>query len=413
MSITRRIVNGITYVYEIISYRNEEGKPRNHQRILGKIDENGNFIPSKKNAPTSSAEANPSFMNDTCTTNDIINESSDKSTRWIKPYMFMPQNNLTNCLARTVLLSPTRGRISQFAGEFSYVEEYLTGGALTIKMPHYDILIEKFSIGETRELNIHAKKMLDIATLIFAHNGHEPDIKISLEEYMSLCGITNIQKARIQVNAALEALFDFRIGYDDSKKKNRSRNYLDMRICDVKAMKNGIIGIHFTELYAQMLENISIMPYPVAILKASVGKENRNSYFIARKIAEHKYMNIGKKNENVISVKALLKAAPYLPTEEEVRNSDRHFDRRIITPFLNDLEVACEYLGIGADGYELYYNSGVKIPSDELTEMSYETFIISYAHFDDLPDYPDQTKRLEAKKKRKKAAKKKENNDEH
>ena len=49
--ITKRVINGITYIYEITSYRDKNGKPRNKQKCLGKIDKDGAFIPNKKRFP--------------------------------------------------------------------------------------------------------------------------------------------------------------------------------------------------------------------------------------------------------------------------------------------------------------------------------------------------------------------------
>ena len=46
--IKKRIINGTTYVYEITSYRNENGKVKTKDKILGKLDESGNLIPSKR-----------------------------------------------------------------------------------------------------------------------------------------------------------------------------------------------------------------------------------------------------------------------------------------------------------------------------------------------------------------------------
>ena len=321
-----------------------------------------------------------------------IESSQAKSSKWDEPYLYISQNNLTNYFNKVINLSPSRGDLSVWDTQATYKQ-----GPMTIEMPHYDQLLEKFSIGKTGEFNIHTKKMLDIATLAFSQNGHNPVIRLSIKKYMELCGLRDEKETRKQVNAALEALYDISLSYDDSKNKNKSRNYGDMRICDIKGIKNGVIYLHFTQAYTVMLTECPVMPYPIAILQASVGREHRNSYFIARKMAEHKNMNIGKRNENIISVRALLEAAPYLPTEKEVRSSDRHFDRRIITPFLEDLEKACNSLGIGSEGYELHYEGGAEIPDDELVNLNYETFINAYVRFDEMPDYPDQTKRLEAK----------------
>ena len=48
--ITRKKNNTI-YVYKVTSYRNEEGKPRNRQKCLGKLDNDGILISSKKRHP--------------------------------------------------------------------------------------------------------------------------------------------------------------------------------------------------------------------------------------------------------------------------------------------------------------------------------------------------------------------------
>lgn len=55
---------------------------------------------------------------------------------------------------------------------------------------------------------------------------------------MKLCGLTDKKEARKQVNAALEVLFDVSISYDDSKNKNKSRNYRDMRLVDDKGISH-------------------------------------------------------------------------------------------------------------------------------------------------------------------------------
>ena len=49
--IIRRKVKNTIYVYEGISYRNKQGKPRNHQRYLGRLDEDGVLITRKRKLP--------------------------------------------------------------------------------------------------------------------------------------------------------------------------------------------------------------------------------------------------------------------------------------------------------------------------------------------------------------------------
>ena len=49
--IIKRKINNTIYVYEITSYRDKNGKPRNKRRYLGKLDSNGILISSKRNLP--------------------------------------------------------------------------------------------------------------------------------------------------------------------------------------------------------------------------------------------------------------------------------------------------------------------------------------------------------------------------
>ena len=50
-SIIQRKINNTTYIIEIESYRNKEGKPRNKQRCLGKLDIDGVLISTKRKLP--------------------------------------------------------------------------------------------------------------------------------------------------------------------------------------------------------------------------------------------------------------------------------------------------------------------------------------------------------------------------
>ena len=329
-------------------------------------------------------------------------ENSKAKGMWDKPYMLMVQNNITNDFNKVARLNSSRGTLEIWDEQATYKQ-----GNITLFIPHYDTLLGKSIITKNGEISTPAKKVLDIATLIFTNNGHNPSIKFSLDEYMTLCGLSDKKRAREQVNAALEVLFDMRISYDDSKKGNKRTNYLDMRIIDAKGIKNGIAYLRLVPLYVEMLEKVakqSAMPYRLDILKASKGTQNRNAFYIARKMQEHRFMNSGKPNERKISIRTLLEAAPFLATEEEVRAGNRNFTDRITKPFMADLEEACVALGIGTEGYELHYAGGEMIPDNELTELNYETFIDAYVWFDELPDYPNQNERIKKKEEYKQAA---------
>ena len=55
-SIITRKINNTIYVIEITSYRDKNGKPRNKQRCLGQLDEDGVLISSRKLLPSTIKE---------------------------------------------------------------------------------------------------------------------------------------------------------------------------------------------------------------------------------------------------------------------------------------------------------------------------------------------------------------------
>lgn len=328
----------------------------------------------------------------------ILAEQQDKELPiFERIYAKLPQDNMLNDFKKTAQLKETRGQLQLWAESLTYKQ-----GDITIQIPHYEELLNKSSMKGT-ELNTPVKKLLDITTALFAET-HSAVVKFSLDDYMKLCGLKDKKEARKQVNAALEVLYDISISYDDSKNKDRSRNYRDMRLVDDKGIERGIIRIRFAGGFAEELEKMTLMPYPLRILQLSQGREHRNSFYIASWLCALKNMNAGKKNEYVISVKSLLNHCPFLPTEGEVRSSEfRSLKERIINPFIADFEEALKNLGIGEDGYEWHYEGGKEIPFDKLTELDYETFINAYIRLDEWFDYPE-TSVLENKEKRRQEA---------
>ena len=55
-TIIKRKINNTTYVYEQTSYRDENGKPRNKQKCLGRLDDDGTLITSKRKLPAQITE---------------------------------------------------------------------------------------------------------------------------------------------------------------------------------------------------------------------------------------------------------------------------------------------------------------------------------------------------------------------
>ena len=142
------------------------------------------------------------------------------------------------------------------------------------------------------------------------------------------------------------------------------------------------------------------MPYPAQLWRINQ-KRNPNSYYFLRRIAEHKNMNIGKKNEDIISVKTLLSASPYLPKRADVAKAGRQLKQRIIDPFERDMDELEETLL-----WEYCHSNNTPLTDEELQNFSYELFEKLLVKIT-WKRYPDQTARMERKAARIAAADKK------
>lgn len=110
-------------------------------------------------------------------------------------------------------------------------------------------------------------------------------------------------------------------------------------------MKGGRFKCIFTRSYGQYALNRGKAYYPDAAYQFNP-KYNPNSYSLIQGISAYKKMNIGKDNEDIISVKVLLdEHCPFIPKYADVFKSGRHYQREIIEPFERDMN-ALETCGI-------------------------------------------------------------------
>ena len=235
---------------------------------------------------------------------------------------------------------------------------------------------------------------MDALTVALTETGAKsPVVALSLEEYMEKRGLKDKKEARKQAKDDLETLFNATISFKEKRKKGQEQDFHDIRILDSKGIRKGIINVSFGTAFYNILLGYPIMPYP-AQLWALNSKRNPNSFYLLRKIAEHKNMNVGKKNEDIIAVKTLLAVAPNLPSYEEVMNTDRALSRRIIEPFERDMDALEDTLT-----WTYCRSNNTPLTDEELSSMSYDTFI-SLLIKTDWKQYPDQTARLKRKAER-------------
>lgn len=260
-------------------------------------------------------------------------------------------------------------------------------GTATITQGNLSITIPYFT--ELTGFKTSTYQLLDALTVALTETGAKnPVIALSLEEYMEKRGLKDKKEARKQATDDLETLFNATISFKEKRKRGQEQDFHDVRIIDSKGIRKGIINVSFGTTFYNILLGYPIMPYPAQLWTLN-SKRNPNSFYLLRKIAEHKNMNVGKKNEDIIAVKTLLAVAPNLPSYDEVMNTDRALNRRIIEPFERDMDALEDTLT-----WTYCHSNNTPLTDEELSSMSYDTFT-SLLIKTDWKQYPDQTARLE------------------
>ena len=319
---------------------------------------------------------------------ELINEVVAAALEQAKAFSTIRQGTATNALTKVRSIVGSNTQLDKMTGAATVKE-----GNLTLTFPNFEHI---------SGLKTSTYKLLDAITVALTESGAKsPFVTLSLEEYMDKCGLKDRKEARKQAAADLETLFDARISYKERARRGQPVGFADARICEAKGIsRNGIISFQFSDTFYQILLGCTIMPYPDQLWKLN-SKRNPNSFYLLRKIAEHKNMNAGKKNADVISVKTLLAACPFIPKHTTVAKSDRHFSDRIIVPFERDMDELKETLT-----WEYCHSSNTPLTDDELLNFNYDLFSSLLVKITWV-NYPDQTQRLERKAQKIEEAKKK------
>lgn len=269
-------------------------------------------------------------------------------------------------------------------------------------------------------LNLNALILLDYCALYLSQlndygreDGLKTTVNIPLDDYMRRCGIpitkSSADKARREVKAALETLYNLSIEFDEAKttKEKKKLEHYHMRILQERSdIKNGIIYARFGQSFVEYLNKCGLMEYSTALLK--IDRRNPTAYHIGRKLCFHNSIDNNRKRgtANNISVKALLEYCPDIPSYEEVSETDRHYRSRIIEPFeaaLNALEDKYQIL----DSWEYCNKLKTPLTEEQLKDLDYQTFIKLQIKFI-LANAPDPKARLavKAEEAKKRSAKK-------
>lgn len=314
-----------------------------------------------------------------------------KAREWFpeEKYPLIRQGTATNILSKIIPIEQRNTTINRITGT-AKVEAAAGNATLTIP----DFVSRAGFRTSTHQL-------LDALVLELTKDGAKsPFVSIPLSEYMEKRGIKDAKEARKQVNSDLQELYDATFSFQEKRKNAAAKDYHDIRIIDSKGIKKGIINISFGSVFYEILKSYPLMPYPAQLWRLD-NKKNPNSYYLLRRISEHRNMNDGKKNADTIAVKTLLAAAPFLPTYDEVQSSNRNFRSRIIDKFERDMDALSDTLT-----WHYCHRNNTPVSDQELSTMDYELFESLLVNVQ-WADYPDQTQRHERQRQRIEAAKEK------
>ncbi|MEG1971731.1 MAG: hypothetical protein RR315_01130 [Oscillospiraceae bacterium] len=182
-------------------------------------------------------------------------------------------------------------------------------------------------------------RILDLSLIKLNSINNDEDIHISTKEYSSVCGISR-QTAREQLNKYAPLLGDFIV---DGWEKDEDEDESGEALCSVDVEQSGVY-ICFSSCVINKLKSKegkgNVMPFPISLFKIS-NKLYPNSYSFGRKITEHKFMNVGKSNQDTISIKTLVNACQ---TNFGRSRKDGHFVREIRVPFERDMNALSDIL---------------------------------------------------------------------
>jgi hypothetical protein len=231
-------------------------------------------------------------------------------------------------------------------------------GKATILDNDFKLYIEGFD-KLVNGANTSAVKFFDAAVITCSKN-RDPLARIPLKEYMELRGLKDEKEARKQIKADMEVLKAVKFEYKGTGKGRG--DWLSLSLYGGRAgIYRGVIEFRFTpEFYASIPEN-QFMFIPKEYFSTRDKYNPHTAYFI-RRIAEHKRMNLGKPNENIIGVETLVNASPTFPKYEDV---NYRFTQFILEPFERDMDaitsIKWHYAGEQPTNYNEFITSSVVI----------------------------------------------------
>jgi len=284
----------------------------------------------------------------------------------------LAQSNLSNQLQKIITATPNE--IDAYGNG-----EIVASKDFRIHIQGYEELVNG--------INQSAAMLLDCLMIIATDGGlRDTFIELPLKKYMIMRGLKDEKSVRAQVKRDIDAFKRVRCSYYKYNKK-KERKYYSGHIADktfeaAGLIFNGKIYFRFSQNFFDIFKvnekgKYLYMYLPKEALQGNI-KQHPHKYWFARKISEHKRMNLGKPNENIIGVRTLIEACPNLPSYENIANGNRNITKRMIKPFERDMNELNEILS-------WHYTSKQESPKD------YESFISATVTIQ-WESYPDVEK---------------------
>lgn len=265
-----------------------------------------------------------------------------------------------------------------------------------------DYLCNIVEYDKLANLRPSVKQALFLLVSIFTFSGAKSlEDNLSLDDYMTIRELKDKKTARKRFEEDMNLILNSTVSYDKERKvtdkdgnvkvyKSRIGGFNLLQDWNWTDSKKNMITFKFTEIFFKILKHSTIMNLPISYYKINSNNNPASCDFLL-KISILKNYNIGKDNENIISVDTLLKSTRAIPTKERVDEMDRNTAARIIEPFERDMNALQEAF----DWHYCHPHSGGKeLTDEELESLDFDTFSRLMIKID-WKDYPDQTERLE------------------
>lgn len=308
------------------------------------------------------------------------------SARKLRPDLTAPDAKQPKQFA-TIRQGLGTNALTKFRAEGSNTKIDLNGTA-TITQGDFILTIPNYT--QLTGLKTSTYQLLDALTVALTESGAKsPTVVLPLSEYMKRRGLKGRKEAKAQAKADMEILSGAKFSWEE-KRGGKTESYKFINLADSgEVRRNGDIVFTYGLSFYNILLGYTVMPYPAQLQRLN-SHTNPNSYYLLRKIAELKNINVGHDNEDIISVKTLLDNAPFIPSYDEVMSSNRNLADRIVKPFERDMNALDDTL-------TWYYCYSKGKTDDRIEETpDYSDFITYYVKII-WRDYPDQTERLERK----------------